>query len=100
MSAIVAAVAFAGLAYSVYSGERAASQQRDAQRQAARQARRQESLSEQAQNKANRKKVNRQTLLERNTAAATGGAGSTLLTGAGGVGPGSLTLGRTSLLGG
>ncbi len=102
MSAAISAVvvAAAGLGYSVYSGERAASEQRQAHRDAKKRAKKQESIADQEFNRANRKQANTTRLRQANAAANAMGAGSTLLTGGQGVNPASLTLGRTTLLGG
>jgi len=54
----------------------------------------------QANNKVNQKRVNSSALLSSNQMAAKGGQSGTMLTGPGGVDPSSLTLGRTTLLGG
>lgn len=87
---LVAAGASAGV--SVYQGEQA----RKAQGKAAKQAR---AEADQAFNRANPKKPNPLDMGAENAQAMSGGVGSTMLTGAGGVQPANLLLGRTSLLG-
>jgi flagellar biosynthesis GTPase FlhF len=59
----------------------------------------QANLADQANNRANRKRPNVGAKLEANRAASSKGAGSTMLTGPGGVDTGSLALGRNTLLG-
>jgi hypothetical protein len=95
--AIAAAAAVVGTAYSVYSGEKNASQQRKAQQQAKKAAEAQALQAEQDFNRANAKKANVGSLLTQAQQSA-GGLGSTMLTGGGGV-QGSLNLGKNSLLG-
>lgn len=87
----MAAGGMAGL--QVYQGEQA----RKAQSRAAEQAR---SDADQAYNKANPKKPDVAGMLAANKQAAGGGPGGTLLTGALGVNPDDLTLGKATLLGG
>lgn len=55
--------------------------------------------AEEANNKANAKAPNTQNLLDENVQAALGGSSSTMLTGAQGVDPATLLLGRNTLLG-
>lgn len=95
--AIAAAAAVVGTAYSVYSGEKNASQQKKAQQQAKKAADAQALQAEQDLNRANAKKANVNSLLTQ-AQQGTGGLGSTMLTGSGGV-QGGLTLGKNSLLG-
>lgn len=94
---VIAAVAAAtGAAYSVYSGERAASEQRKAERRAERQARQ----AEQDANRARRNPADAGALIDRAAQSARAGAPSTMLTGPQGVDPNQMTLGRNTLLGG
>lgn len=94
-AAAVAAVA--GTAYSVYSGERQASEQRKAQRQAEKQAKEQAKEAEMAMNRENQKTPDPAALLD---SASRPMGGSTMLTGAGGVDPNALQLSKNTLLGG
>lgn len=80
------------------------SAQADAQKKAAAQAT--DAANKQAQtetdqiNRANAKSPDTAAIASQNAQAAKGGAAGTLLTGVGGVNPGSLSLGKTTLLGG
>jgi hypothetical protein len=60
----------------------------------------QQQLSEQAQAQANKKQPDYAAIMDRAGGGAAGGPSGTMLTGPGGVNPASLTLGRSSLLGG
>lgn len=80
-------------ATSIYQGEKA----RQAQHQAADQAR---AEADQAFNRANPKKPDAAQMLYDNQRANGGGAVSTMLTGPQGIDPGSLSLGKSTLLGG
>jgi L-serine deaminase len=80
-------------ALQVYQGEQA----RKAQNQAADQAK---ASADQAFNKANPKKPDAAAMLYGNQQAAAGGVGSTMLTGPAGVDPATLSLGKSTLLGG
>ncbi|MDO9597259.1 MAG: hypothetical protein Q7J47_06015 [Azoarcus sp.] len=97
-TAVLAAAAVAGTAYSVYSGERASRAQDKAQKNAERSAQAQAKAAEQDFNRLNQKKPNLGAIIEGN--AKEGAAGSTMLTGPAGVSSDKLTLGRSSLLGG
>lgn len=97
ISAAVAAVAaVAGTGYSIHQGNMASKAQETAARNAEAQAKKQADAADQAQNRANQRR------------ASMPGAGSnpgsapsaTMLTGAGGVDPNSLLLGKSTLLGG
>ncbi len=92
---------------SVYQGEAGRKQQKKAlrsqeQAQARSEARAlsQQRRSEQEQRRLNRKQPDLFSILGREREAALQGPGSTLLTGARGVGKGKLTLGQSSILGG
>lgn len=78
----------------------AADEQKAAQSQALAQAEKQEKTNAEAQQAANRKSPNIAGLLDSAQQAGKAGPSSTMLTGAQGVDPGLLTLGRKSLLGG
>lgn len=92
-----AVVGAASAGYSVYAGERQASEAKKAGRKAEEAAKKQESQAEQAANKARTNAPDAAALLQ---AASQPAGGSTLLTGAGGVDPNQLQLGKTTLLGG
>ena len=83
----------ASTALSVYQGEKA----RKSQKQAADRAR---TEADQTFNKANPKRPNPLGMADANAQTMSSGAGSTMLTGAAGVAPAGLQLGRTTLLGG
>lgn len=97
---IAAAAAAIGTGYSVYSGERAASNQQKAAQQAKDNANKQAYLADQELNKANQKQPDSSALLSAQKQAGQGGVGSTLLTGAQGLDLQSLQLGKKTLLGG
>lgn len=96
---VLAAAAAAGTAYSVYSGERAAGEQKTAMRKADAAAKTQADLADQATNKTNAKKPDVGAMLSANQAAAKAGGSGTMLTGPTGVDPASLQLGKNTLLG-
>jgi hypothetical protein len=73
--------------------------QEQASLQAQQRAEAQANLADQANNRANKKRPNVGAKLEANQAAGSKGAGSTMLTGPGGVDSGSVSLGRNTLLG-
>lgn len=109
VSAAVAsvAVAAAGTAYSVYSGERAASaQQKALQQQEAAQAESMAMQKSQAQkaeqniNRANRRQPDVAGIAQGATQMAGQGPSGTMLTGPMGVDPSQLQLGKSTLLGG
>lgn len=83
-----------------YNGMRQAKAQRQANRQAEQNAKATADAAEQANNRANQKRPNASALLSANQAAAKGGISGTMLTGPGGVDTNSLSLGKTTLLGG
>jgi len=97
---IAATAAAVGTAYSIYSGERASKKQDQAQRQAQATAIKQEKLADEAVNAANRKAPDVSAMLSNAAQMGMSGPASTLLTGAGGVDPNSLALGKNTLLGG
>ena len=99
-------VAAAGTGMSAYQGSQAAAKQKQslqnqttATEKAEGQALSTERQNMTATNAANQKTPNIADIMARAAAAAKGGVGSTMLTGPGGVSPGNLTLGKTSLLG-
>lgn len=101
-----AAVGAAGLGYTIASGEDAKRKQADAlgrqqaaQQQAVNAAQGQRKQSEMAMNRANQQQPNIAGIMESASAASSGGAAGTMLTGPTGVDPNSLALGKSSLLG-
>lgn len=102
MSGAITAVAIASVAsaaYGIYSGERAASAQKDAQAQAKQQAEKQAQAADQALNQANQKKPDTSAILSAAQQSGKSGQSGTMLTGSQGVDPTSLTLGKSTLLG-
>jgi hypothetical protein len=91
------AAAYAG--YSIYSGEEQKRTQESANNQARDRAKKAEVSADQAFNKTNMKKPDVFGILAQNKAAGQNGVGSTNLTGALGVDPTLLTLGKNTLLG-
>ena len=98
-TAILATAAVVGTAYSIYSGERASSAQKDAQEKAQQQAQKQAQAADQALNQANQKKPDTSAILSAAQQAGRSGQSGTMLTGSQGVDPASLTLGKSTLLG-
>lgn len=92
-----AVTAVAALAYTVYSGERAAKAQASAQAQAKAAAQAQADAADQATNRANQKKPDTAAALSAAAQSGASGVSSTLLTGPAGV---TLPLGKSTLLGG
>lgn len=106
IAAISAAAAVGSTVYGVVSGQqqnanqkKALAQQNAAQKTAEAQTLSNQRRSEVAQNAVNRQTPDIAAILSRAAGVAKGGIGSTMLTGAGGVDAGSLTLGKSSLLG-
>lgn len=96
---IAAFATLAGTAYSIYSGERASEAQSNAQNQAKANALKQEKSADEAMNRANMKKPDTAAILDAALQAGKGGASGTMLTGAQGVSPDQLQLGKSTLLG-
>jgi hypothetical protein len=103
---IAAGVGAAGVGAGLYTGAKAQAGQQKAlalqktgQQQAVQQALSTQRQGAIAQNAANQKMPDVASILQRAALAAKGGMGSTMLTGAGGIQPGQLNLGKTSLLG-
>jgi hypothetical protein len=101
-----AAVGAAGLGYTIAAGEDAKRKQADAlrkqesaQKQAVNAAQSQRKQSEMVVNQANRQQPNIAGIMQAASAASSGGANGTMLTGPTGVDPNSLALGKSSLLG-
>lgn len=97
---ITAAVAAAGTAYSIYSGEKQQSAQKKANKQAQANAAKQAQQAEQEINRANQKSPDVGALLSANQQQSLSGQSGTMLTGSQGIDPNSLTLGKSTLLGG
>jgi hypothetical protein len=101
---IIAAVGVGLSAAGTAASTLTATAQTDAQQKAAKQAA--DAADKQAQletdqiNRANAKSPDTAAIASQNAQAAKGGQAGTLLTGTGGVNPGSLSLGKTTLLGG
>ena len=100
VTAIVAGSAILGAGSSYVSGKKAAKAQKRAQAANEQSAARESQRAEQAYNKANQRMPDIASLMAGNRAAAGQGLGATFLTGAGGVKPGGMQLGGSSLLGG
>lgn len=96
---ILAATAAVSTAYSVYSGEKQQSAQKKASAQANANAKKQAQQAEQELNRANQKSPDVGALLSANQQNALSGQSGTMLTGAQGVDPNSVPLGRNTLLG-
>ena len=96
---VLAAAAVAGTAYTIYNGQKQADAQEKAQNQAQANALKQETAADQATNKANQKRPDTMAILDAATQAGKGGASGTMLTGASGVDPNALQLGKSTLLG-
>ncbi|CAK0775830.1 putative phage protein p22 [Gammaproteobacteria bacterium] len=92
----IMAAALAGSTYVAYQGNQ---QAKSSAQQAQQNAQRQALLAEQDMNRANQKKPNYNALLSAALQAGKAGQSGTMLTGPQGVDPGSLTLGKNTLLG-
>lgn len=89
-----------GTVASIQSSQKQASAQKKAAAQAQANADRQAKAAEEADNRANQKRANPAAALDSALMSSRSGASSTMLTGPQGVNPGSLQLGKTTLLGG
>lgn len=96
---VTAGLALVSVAASAYSANKQANAQKSAAGQAADNANKAATQADQAYNAANGKVPNVQGIQDQQATAALSGSGSTQLTGAGGVDPSSLTLGKNTLLG-
>ena len=104
----VAAGAAAGMMKNQYdqgqqakaAGQASLEQQKQVQSQNVQAAEQQMSMSQQANNRANQATPDTAAIMGMSQQAAKGGAGSTLLTGPGGIDPNQLALGKNTLLGG
>jgi len=95
--AITATTAVATTAYTMDQQRKMSNRAND---QALAAAKKQQQASDEATNRANSKSPDTAALMASNMLAAKGGQSGTMLTGPSGVDPGSLTLGKSSLLGG
>lgn len=100
MGVTAAVAAVASVANSVYQGERQSKFQKKSSRQAELNAKKQERDAEQQLNAQTQKRPNTSAMLDAASQNARGGASGTMLTGAQGVDPSMLTLGKNTLLGG
>lgn len=100
MGVTAAVAAVASVANSVYQGNQQKKMQKRASAQAEMNARKQEQTAEQQLNAQNQKRPNTSAMLDAASQNARGGASGTMLTGAQGVDPALLTLGKNTLLGG
>lgn len=98
-TAVLAAAAVAGTAYSIYSGERSADAQASAQKEARNNALKAEQNAQQATNRANQKKPDTAGILDAASQSGKAGASGTMLTGPQGIDPAALNLGKNTLLG-
>lgn len=96
---VTAGFALASVAASAYSANKQANAQKSAANQASDNAAKAATQADQAYNAAHGKVPNVQGIQDNQATAALSGSGSTMLTGAGGVDPSSLTLGKNTLLG-
>lgn len=99
-TAIVAAAAVAGAAISYKNGQAQQASAKKAQQQQKTQAEQLYSQQDQANNKANARGPNTDALFAQNQIEGQQGDSGTMLTGPNGVDPGSLTLGKNTLIGG
>jgi hypothetical protein len=95
--AVAAFVTYVG--YNIYNGEEQKRNQKSANEQARERAKKAEFDADQAFNKVNMKKPDVFGILAQNKAAGQNGVGSTNLTGALGIDPTLLTLGKNTMLG-
>lgn len=98
MSGAITAAVVVGAAASVYSAKKQSDAQKEAQRSAEAIAEKQKNQAEREFNRANAKTPDLAGIMASNKRAE--GAGSTMLTGPQGVDTGSLSLGKSTLLGG
>lgn len=96
---VLAGAAVAGTAYSIYNGQQQLSVQKKGQQQALTQANASATAADQAMNKANQKRPDVSAILDAATQSGRAGVSGTMLTGAQGVDPSSMSLGRSTLLG-
>ena len=97
---VLAAAAVAGVAMTYQNGQDAKKAASSAQQQAQANALKQERAADQALNQANQKKPDTSAILSAAQQSGKAGASGTMLTGPAGIDPNSLTLGKSTLLGG
>lgn len=97
---VLAAAAVAGTAVSIYNGQEQKKAASSAQSQARDAALKQEQSADEANNRANQKRPDTAGALAAAQQSGKAGASGTMLTGAQGVDPTALQLGKTTLLGG
>ena len=96
---VMAAAAVAGAYVSYTNGQEQKKSAESAQQHAQANADKQEKAADQATNRANQKKPDTSAILDAATQAGKGGASGTMLTGAQGIDPSTLSLGKNTLLG-
>lgn len=96
---VMAAAAVAGAYVSYSNGQEQKKSAESAQQKAQANADKQEKAADQATNRANQKNPDTSAILDAATQAGKGGASGTMLTGAQGVDPATLALGKNTLLG-
>lgn len=96
---VMAAAAVAGAYVSYSNGQEQKKSAESAQQQAQANADKQEKAADQATNRANQKKPDTGAILDAANQAGKGGASGTMLTGAQGIDPSMLNLGKNTLLG-
>lgn len=96
---VMAAAAVAGAVVSYQNGQDQKDAAKSAQQQAQANADKQEKAADQATNRANQKRPDTGAILDAATQAGKGGASGTMLTGAQGIDPSMLSLGKNTLLG-
>lgn len=99
ITVVMAAAAVAGAVVSYQNGQDQKKAAKSAQAQAQANADKQEKAADQATNRANQKKPDTGAILDAATQAGKGGASGTMLTGAQGIDPNMLSLGKNTLLG-
>lgn len=100
MGITAAIAAVAGTSYAIYSGEQAKGERKEAMVEAKKNQAKSELAADQAMNRANPKRANTNAALAQAEQAAKGGPSGTMLTGPTGVDQASLSLGKSTLLGG
>jgi len=96
---VLAGAAVAGTAYTVYAGEQAKGDRKDAMNEARTNQAKAEASADMERNRLNPKKANASGVMSGIQQAAKGGASGTMLTGPSGVDPSALQLGKSTLLG-
>ena len=97
---VIAAVAGAGLVSSVVQGQQQQKQAKSAAAQAQANAEKQAKVADEQMNQANQKRADPNAALDAALQSGKSGVSSTMLTGAQGIDPNQLSLGKSTLLGG